>query len=135
MVKKTVIKRAYKLWPKTERLDEAVHYLNTTGGEGLADIEAEPAKVVVTPARDALVEAMAALPIEQQNYLRELGEEVTDIFNSNEGGAALAYDRIESDNLEGDQRLALWSVLPSNVRSGLKKEGANRKKPATTEAA
>jgi recombination protein RecT len=35
MAKKTVIKRASKLWPKTARLDQAIHYLNTDGGEGL----------------------------------------------------------------------------------------------------
>ena len=38
MAKKTVIKRAYKTWPKTDRLDEAIHHLNTDGDEGLADI-------------------------------------------------------------------------------------------------
>lgn len=37
MIKKTVIKRAYKLWPKTERLDEAMEHLNTKNGEGLSD--------------------------------------------------------------------------------------------------
>lgn len=36
MIKKTVIKRAYKLWPKTERLDQAMDHLNTTNAEGLA---------------------------------------------------------------------------------------------------
>ncbi|EGD06615.1 phage-related DNA recombination protein [Burkholderia sp. TJI49] len=35
MAKKTVIKRAYKTWPKTDRLDAAVHHLNTDGGEGI----------------------------------------------------------------------------------------------------
>lgn len=35
MMKKTVIKRAYKLWPKTDRLEQAIHHLNTDGGEGL----------------------------------------------------------------------------------------------------
>jgi len=35
MIKKTVIKRAYKMWPKTERLDAAIQYLNTEGGEGI----------------------------------------------------------------------------------------------------
>ncbi|MCR4301925.1 MAG: recombinase RecT [Sulfuricaulis sp.] len=39
MAKKTVVKRASKYWPKTERLDQAIHYLNTEGGEGLAKIE------------------------------------------------------------------------------------------------
>lgn len=35
MAKKTVVKRAYKYWPKTDRLDKAIHHLNTDGGEGL----------------------------------------------------------------------------------------------------
>lgn len=35
MAKKTVIKRASKLWPKTGRLDQAIHYLNNEGEEGL----------------------------------------------------------------------------------------------------
>ncbi|MDR5802166.1 recombinase RecT [Caballeronia sp. LZ001] len=38
MAKKTVIKRAYKTWPKTERLDQAVDFLNTEGNEGLESI-------------------------------------------------------------------------------------------------
>jgi hypothetical protein len=71
--------------------------------------------------------AMAALEIEQQNYLRELGEEVTDLFNSEEHGVGIAFDRIEAEKLDSDQKVALWSVLPSNVRTGLKKEGEQRK--------
>jgi recombination protein RecT len=52
MAKKTVIKRASKLWPKTDRLDHAIHHLNTDGGEGLVDINeppepAEPVKHVM----------------------------------------------------------------------------------------
>ena len=35
MAKKTVVKRAYKYWPKTEQLDKAIHYLNTDGGQGI----------------------------------------------------------------------------------------------------
>ncbi|RSE90777.1 recombinase RecT [Achromobacter aegrifaciens] len=35
MVKKTAVKQAYKYWPKTERLDQAIHHLNTDGGEGI----------------------------------------------------------------------------------------------------
>lgn len=48
MAKKTVVKRAYKYWPKSERLDQAIHHLNTDGGEGLASI-AKPAAVDPTP--------------------------------------------------------------------------------------
>lgn len=36
MAKKTCVKRAYKFWPKTEQLEQAIHYLNTDGNEGLA---------------------------------------------------------------------------------------------------
>ena len=36
MAKKTVVKRASKYWPKTERLDQAIYHLNTDAGEGIA---------------------------------------------------------------------------------------------------
>lgn len=36
MIKKTVIKRAAKMWPRRDRLDQAIHHLNTDGNEGLA---------------------------------------------------------------------------------------------------
>lgn len=51
MAKKTAIKRASKLWPKTERLDQAIHYLNTDGGEGLGFSQSTPqeAKIDVAP--------------------------------------------------------------------------------------
>lgn len=42
MIKKTCVKQAYKYWPKTERLEKAIHYLNTDGGEGLEPIKDEP---------------------------------------------------------------------------------------------
>lgn len=43
MIKKTCVKQASKYWPKTDRLDQAIHHLNTDGGEGLADINEQPA--------------------------------------------------------------------------------------------
>ncbi len=49
MTKKTVIKRANKLWPKTDRLDQAIHFLNTDGGEGLADVAPAADHVDVAP--------------------------------------------------------------------------------------
>lgn len=35
MIKKTCVKQAAKYWPRRERLDQAVHHLNTEGGEGI----------------------------------------------------------------------------------------------------
>lgn len=52
MAKKTVIKRASKLWPKTARLDQAIHYLNTDGDEGLGFNQSEAiqdARIDVVP--------------------------------------------------------------------------------------
>lgn len=42
MAKKTCVKRAYKYWPKTDRLEKAIHHLNTEAGEGLSVIEHQP---------------------------------------------------------------------------------------------
>lgn len=42
MIKKTCVKQAYKYWPKTDRLEKAIHHLNTDGGEGLLDINQPP---------------------------------------------------------------------------------------------
>ena len=44
MCRKTVVKRAAKYWPKVDRLNEAVNYLNTDGGEGI--IKDEPVRDV-----------------------------------------------------------------------------------------
>lgn len=45
-------------------------------------------------------------------------------------GPKAAFDLIEEQGLNQDERIFLWSVLPSNVRSALKVEGAARKEPA-----
>lgn len=44
MAKKTCVKRAYKLWPKTDRLDQAIHHLNTDGEEGLYELAPKAAQ-------------------------------------------------------------------------------------------
>jgi recombination protein RecT len=44
MAKKTVVKRAYKYWPKSDRLDNAIHYLNTEAGQGINMGEAQRAE-------------------------------------------------------------------------------------------
>jgi recombination protein RecT len=54
MAKKTVVKRAYKYWPKSDRLDQAIHHLNTDGGEGLAALNTKPAAIDPQPVIDGL---------------------------------------------------------------------------------
>ena len=72
MAKKTVIKRASKLWPKTDRLDHAIHHLNTDGGEGLVDINQPPEKAA--PVKHNLSEkafAKALVAIKEGTYTLE----------------------------------------------------------------
>lgn len=64
------------------------------------------------------------LPPEENEYIRELAENVKDLFAKN--GPGNAYDRVESESLEAEHKIVLWSWLPSNVRTALKKEGAFR---------
>jgi recombination protein RecT len=125
MVKKTVIKRAYKLWPKTDRLDKAVHYLNTENDEGLAELHEDTARVksFVTPPTGGM---LAAMSIDEQTAMRDLKDEVIKAFGE-VGDQKSAFDRIEDAQLENDHKVALWSLLPSNVRSALKREGELRK--------
>lgn len=65
MTKKTCVKQAYKYWPKTERLEKAVHYLNTETDEGIVystDANAKPqsnqylAEFWIEKAKSALTE-------------------------------------------------------------------------------
>ncbi len=49
MIKKTCVKQAYKYWPKTDRLEQAIHHLNTEGGEGVVTLESRPVKAIEAP--------------------------------------------------------------------------------------
>ena len=128
MVKKTCIKQAYKYWPKTEqsgRMEQAIHYLNEQAGEGLLKQDDPTKGAGSISATDG---AMQALDLEVQNYLRELAHDCIELFK--EHGAAPALDRIKADNLDNDQTVAFWTLLPSDMRSALKAEGKARKDAA-----
>lgn len=59
MWRKTVVKRAYKYWPKVERLDRAIEYLNTDGSEGiLVDDSTQQQEIIINPV-DAIKAAIA----------------------------------------------------------------------------
>lgn len=64
MAKKTVVKRAYKYWPKSDRLDQAIHHLNTDGGEGLSAVAPKPVEVDPQPIIDG---ARSTKTVEQLN--------------------------------------------------------------------
>ena len=115
MAKKTVIKRAYKLWPKTDRLDEAIHHLNTDGDEGLHDI----AKPAAAPASDKPMFDRAAW-IDKANKA-ETPEALEVIWKQGADAARKAGDK------EGYDK---FKLVVANVGTKLKATDAEVKQPA-----
>jgi len=68
-------------------------------------------KVIITPTQGIA----DSLPEEEMNYLRELAMELMAL----DGKQGL--EKMEAENLEADQKVALWGLLPSKVRSAIKK--------------
>jgi hypothetical protein len=78
------------------------------------DLPEESKPVIITPAQGIRDE----LPIEILKYLDELAVELIAIC---EKDSKAAWMRLEQENLEPDQKVALWTLMPSNVRSAIKK--------------
>jgi hypothetical protein len=68
-------------------------------------------KVIITPTQGIA----DTLPPEEMEYLRELAIELMTL----DGKQGL--EKMEAENLEADQKVALWGLLPSKVRSAIKK--------------
>jgi hypothetical protein len=83
-------------------------------GEDLPEEDSQPEKVIITPAQGIRDE----LPIEILKYLDELAVE---LIATCEKDPKAAWVRLEQENLEADQKVALWGLMPSNVRSAIKK--------------
>lgn len=62
---------------------------------------------------------MESLPSKEQEYIQELAMTVVDILNND--SPAAANEHIKKENLDADQKTALWSLLDSKTRSALKK--------------
>lgn len=69
MIKKTVVKRAAKYWPRRDRLDQAIHHVNTDGGEGMAQ------ERDITPITEDQITAI-------NDTLAELGKEWKDLASA-----------------------------------------------------
>ena len=83
-------------------------------GQDLPDDDVPQEKIVITPAQGIRDE----LPIEELRYLDELAVELIAMC---EKDAKAAWHRLEQENLEADQKVALWTLMPSNVRAAIKK--------------
>ena len=75
----------------------------------------EDKKVIITPSQGIA----DTIPLEEMQYLQELA--INLIANVAEGNPKQALDRLDSENLEADQKVALWSLLDSKTRSAIKK--------------
>jgi recombinational DNA repair protein RecT len=125
MIKKTCVKQAYKYWPKTERLETAIHHLNTTNGEGLEVLADESNPMLKGPVISAT--GNPELPTDRQQIIEAVVSAVIDHFNNDDLiGAYGEYIGI----IDGDEKIALWKQLPSNIRSALKRHGESLKETA-----
>jgi hypothetical protein len=79
------------------------------------DLPEEGKTVVITPTKGALDE----IPIEELKYLEELAIEL--IASCEQGDPKAAWVKLESESLDDSQKVALWTLLPSKVRSQIKK--------------
>ena len=72
-------------------------------------------KVIISPTQGA----QDNIPPEELQYLQELAVEL--IATCEQGDPKAAWDKLEGENLDAEQKIALWTLLPSKVRSALKK--------------
>jgi hypothetical protein len=72
-------------------------------------------QVIITPTQGA----MDSIPEEEQIYLKELAMDLIAICEKDE--PKTAWVKLESENLDAEQKVALWTLLPSKVRSAIKK--------------
>ena len=71
-------------------------------------------KIIITPTQGA----MDSIPEDEQNYLKELAIEL--IATCEQGDPKIAWVKLEAENLDSEQKIALWTLLSSKVRSALK---------------
>jgi len=84
-------------------------------GEDIPDGEEAPKKAPIIPATPKV-----ELPAEEMKYINELAEELIDLVN--EKREEDAKHHLHHQDLDNEQKIALWNILPSNVRSALKKK-------------
>jgi hypothetical protein len=72
-------------------------------------------KVIISPTQGA----QDNIPPEELQYLQEMAMELIAMCEQSDPKAA--WDKLEGENLDSEQKIALWTLLPSKVRSALKK--------------
>ena len=79
------------------------------------DLPEEGKSVVITPTQGATDN----IPPEELQYLQEMAVDL--IAMCEQGDPKSAWEKLEGENLDAEQKIALWTLLPSKVRTALKK--------------
>jgi hypothetical protein len=80
-----------------------------------APLKEEKQAPIITPTQGAADN----IPIEELRYLEEMAIEL--IAMCEQGDPKAAWVKLEEESLDSEQKVALWTLLPSKVRSALKK--------------
>jgi len=104
MAKKTVVKQAAKYWPRRDRVDTAIHYMNIEGGEGIDFVEEQKPQGRLPKLDDTDAE---------KEYNAWIDEKI-----------ALAAET-EDGIVDPEVIAQAWGKRPSNVRSAIKRWGEN----------
>lgn len=94
-------------------------------GNKAAEAAPKPRVVGGMTGADVNREAFDALGDEAQAYIVEYAEQLKRLFAN--GGDVFGYT--QAHTLDNEERMALWSQLPSNIRAALKKAKAEMQPP------
>jgi len=84
-------------------------------GEDLPEEGDKSEKIIISPTQGA----QENIPIDELRYLEEVAIEL--IAMCEQGDPRAALGRLDEENLDNEQKIALWTLLPSKVRAALKK--------------
>ena len=84
-------------------------------GEDLPEEGDKQEKIIISPTQGA----QDNIPIDELRYLEEVAIEL--IAMCEQGDPREALVKLDEENLDNEQKIALWTLLPSKVRSALKK--------------
>jgi hypothetical protein len=84
-------------------------------GEDVPEEGDKTEKIIISPTQGA----QENIPIDELRYLEEVAIELIAMCEQGDPRAALV--RLDEENLDNEQKIALWTLMPSKVRSALKK--------------
>jgi phage RecT family recombinase len=126
MAKKAIIKRDQKTWPKTDqhkRLNDAIQIANEAEG-GYTFDHAGPARVIESPPVKILPTdgAWDHIGDEAREYLEQRAAIVKDLYEAQGVEAANTY--LDGLQLDAEETIAIWTLLPSPLRTASKRARA-----------